>query len=160
MPPNANILAQARRRPAGGERGGKEGRGFCSGGRDEKQKSILPHGASLLRQQLGPGTGADPHNHITWAALLHQVTMAESAGTHGRARKEMLGVSGNTLPSKGCKEPTMTELRKTSDEAAWAWCVQHFRSQAQKANSQSSGHKFVFPEYKDRIQCRVEHGHG
>jgi len=58
---------------------------------------------------------------------------------------------GSIWRSDGGKEPTMAELRKMSDEAAWAWCVKYFRTQVTMARSQSRRNKFVFPVYKDGI---------
>ena len=59
--------------------------------------------ASLIRQQLGPHTVADPYNRVTWAALLHAA--AESATKKGRPQPEMLGVRISALAGKANKEP-------------------------------------------------------
>jgi hypothetical protein len=56
----------------------------------------------------------------------------------------MLGITKRMLPGGGSTAPTMAELRLT-----WAWCVQYFRVNVQKAKSLHSTHKFVFPGYKE-----------
>jgi hypothetical protein len=84
-PDQASVALMAAAKTAGGAKTARQALKTCVDLATDPSR-VTPL-ASLIRQQLGPHTVADPHNRVTWAALLHAA--AESAGRQGRAPPEL-----------------------------------------------------------------------